>query len=118
FIAMCPGGYPIKESENWQAAFLPGKYQATYIDSSHTRIDRLIDNIRSRGVSKQDQRGQLDLLAALNQEHAQSRPQDQRLESRIESFELAYRMQSEASDAFDISRETAETRERYGAGDF
>ncbi len=42
FIAMCPGGYPIKESQNWQAAFLPGVYQGTYIDTQHTR-DRQAD---------------------------------------------------------------------------
>ncbi len=118
FIAMCPGGYPIKESQNWQSSFLPGKYQGTYIDSSHSRIDRLIENIRSNSVSLDDQRDQLDLLATLNREHADQRPHDRRLESRIESFELAYRMQSEAAEAFDISRETEETRRLYGEGEF
>ena len=105
-MTMCPGGYPIKESQNWQNAFLPGKYQATYIDSSGERIEQLIDNIRSTGVAPTDQRQQLDLLRQLNRQHAESRPDDQRLESRIESFELAYRMQSEAAEAFDITRET------------
>ncbi|MFK8112856.1 MAG: DUF1501 domain-containing protein [Rubripirellula sp.] len=118
FVTMCPGGYPIKESQNWQNAFLPGKYQATYIDSSGERIDQLIDNIRSTGVSSNSQRQQLDLLQQLNQKHAASRQHDQRLESRIESFELAYRMQSEAADAFDISREPIATREMYGEGSF
>ena len=47
FIAMCPGGYPIKDAENWQSAFLPGAYQGTYIDSQHTTIDKLIANIRN-----------------------------------------------------------------------
>src|SRR5919109_352294 len=51
FIAMCPGGYPIKETENWQSAFLPGAYQGTYIDSSHTDIDKLIANIRNSNLS-------------------------------------------------------------------
>ncbi len=49
FVAMCPGGYPIKESQNWQNGFLPGKYQATYIDSAGERIEQLIDHIQSKG---------------------------------------------------------------------
>ncbi|TWU49738.1 DUF1501 domain-containing protein [Rubripirellula reticaptiva] len=118
FIAMCPGGYPIKESQNWQNGFLPGKYQATYIDSAGERIEQLIDHIQSKGVAGTDQREQLDLLAKLNQAHAAERTENARLESRIESFELAYRMQSEASEAFDVSQETAETRRLYGEGAF
>jgi hypothetical protein len=118
FVTMCPGGYPIKESQNWQNGFLPGKYQATYIDSSHQRVDKLIDNIRPSAVSRNDQREQLDLLSRMNRQHRKDRPHDPRLESRIESFELAYRMQSEAAEAFDVSRETAETLKLYGKGDF
>lgn len=118
FVAMCPGGYPIKESQNWQNGFLPGKFQGTYIDSSNKSIDRLIDNIRSTAVSPTDQRQQLDLLAALNQRHADLRQGDPRLDSRIESFELAYRMQGDAAEAFDVTRETEATREMYGSGDF
>jgi hypothetical protein len=45
FIAMCPGGLPIKDCENWQAAFLPGAYQRTYKDSKHGKLDKLIENI-------------------------------------------------------------------------
>lgn len=118
FVAMCPGGYPIKESQNWQNAFLPGKYQGTYVDSSHERIDRLINDIRSHGVAKSDQRDQLDLLAEMNRRHADARPHDPKLDSRIESFELAYRMQSEAAEAFDVGREPEAVREMYGRGDF
>ena len=47
---MCPGGFPIAESQNWQSAFLPGIYQGTYIDSKHTEIEKLIAHIRNRGV--------------------------------------------------------------------
>jgi hypothetical protein len=114
FVAMCPGGYPIKESQNWQNGFLPGKYQATYIDSSGRQVEQLIDHIRSHAVTSEDQRQQLDLLEQFNREHAASRHHDNRLESRIESFELAYRMQSEASEAFDISLEPEPVREMYG----
>lgn len=117
FVTMCPGGYPIKESQNWQNAFLPGKYQATYVDPSGERVEQLIDNIRSPSVSHHDQRQQLDLLRRLNRNHADERG-DARLESRIESFELAYRMQSEAAEAFDVSREPEKVREMYGPGAF
>ena len=79
FVTMCPGGYPIKESQNWQNGFLPGKYQATYVDSSHEQIDKLIDNIRGDAVAPKDQREQLDLLARLNRMHADQRGVDPRL---------------------------------------
>ena len=118
FVTMCPGGYPIKESQNWQNGFLPGKYQATYIDSSHERVEKLIDNIRSNSMGARQQREQLDFLQELNQSHLAKRQQDAKLESRIESFELAYRMQSDASEAFDFSREPKETLAMYGKGDF
>jgi hypothetical protein len=116
FIAMCPGGYPIKESENWRSAFLPGVYQATYIDTNHTAIDRLIENIKNGYVSPAEQRGQLDLLQQLNQHHLSRHPRDAQLEARIQSFELAYRMQMDASDAFDVSREPKHIRDMYGPG--
>jgi hypothetical protein len=113
FIAMCPGGMPIKDAENWQAAFLPGAYQGTFVDPKHTAIDRLVENTRSRHASAATQRAQLDLLAALDAEHAAGRL-DPRLESRIESFELAFRMQSAAAEAFDLAREPQWVRDRYG----
>ncbi len=52
FIAMCPGGYPIQETQNWQSAFLPGAYQGTYIDTQHTDIEKLIENIRNTAVTR------------------------------------------------------------------
>ncbi len=116
FIAMCPGGYPIQETQNWQSAFLPGVYQGTYIDTRHTDVQRLIENVRNRRLSPPEQRGQLDLLRQLNERHQARRSQDARLEARIQSFELAYRMQMEASDAFDVSKEPLSVRERYGPG--
>ena len=115
FVAMCPGGSPIKGAENWQSAFLPGSYQGTYVDSQHTAVDRLIENIRSPHASPEAQRRQLDLLRTLNQAHRRERL-DPRLDARIESFELAFRMQTEAADAFDISREPQHIRELYGSG--
>jgi hypothetical protein len=115
FIALCPGGYPIKDAENWQAGFLPGAYQGTYVDTQFEEVERLIENIRSPHATTAMQRRQLDLLGQLNAEHRAART-DPRLDARIESFELAFRMQMAASDAFDLSREPHHIRELYGEG--
>ncbi len=116
FVAMCPGGYPIQESQNWQAGFLPGVFQGTYIDSQHTRIEQLIEHIRNDRISLPRQREQLDLLQQLNQRHAEARQQDKELEARIQSFELAFRMQTEAAEAFDATREPQHILDMYGPG--
>src|SRR3954453_8185042 len=76
FIAMCPGGYPIQETQNWQSAFLPGAFQGTYIDTRHTAVERLIENVKTSHVTLREQRAQLDLLRALNERHQQKRQQD------------------------------------------
>lgn len=116
FIAMCPGGYPIQETQNWQSAFLPGVFQGTYLDTRNTDVEKLIEHIKNNFVPQADQRRQLDLLQTLNQRHLERRQHEAPLESRLQSFELAYRMQMEASDAFDVSREPAHIREMYGPG--
>jgi hypothetical protein len=116
FVAMCPGGYPIQESQNWQAAFLPGVFQGTYLDTQHTAIEKLIEHIRNDRLSLGPQRQQLDLLQQLNRRHQEARQQDAELEARIQSFELAFRMQTEAADAFDVSREPQHVLDLYGPG--
>jgi hypothetical protein len=116
FIAMCPGGYPIQESQNWQSGFLPGVHQGTYIDTKHTEIDKLIEHIENTFVERGAQRRQLDLLARMNDSHRRTRADDARLDARIQSFELAYRMQMEAADAFDVSREPQHILDMYGPG--
>jgi hypothetical protein len=116
FITMCPGGYPIQESQNWQSGFLPGVFQGTYIDTQSDKIEKLIENITSNVSSKAEQRLQLDLLQQLNQEHLSRRQADSQLEARIQSFELAYRMQIDATDAFDVTREPEHIRKMYGEG--
>lgn len=116
FIAMCPGGYPIQESQNWQSGFLPGVYQGTYINTKHRSIEKLIEHIKSNYSSLREQREQLDLLQQLNNRHLVKRQGDSQLEARIQSFELAYRMQIDATDAFDIAREPEHVRKMYGEG--
>jgi hypothetical protein len=116
FVVLCPGGYPIQESQNWQSSFLPGAYQGTFIDSQHTELPKLIEHIRSDVGSAKDQREQLDLLLELNRRHQEKRREEAALEARIQSFELAYRMQMEAADAFDLSKEPKHVLEMYGQG--
>jgi hypothetical protein len=116
FVVLCPGGYPIQESQNWQSSFLPGAYQGTFIDSQHTELPRLIEHIRNDAGSPKEQREQLDLLLELNRRHQQTRRDEAGLEARIQSFELAYRMQMEAADAFDLSKEPKHILDLYGPG--
>jgi hypothetical protein len=116
FIVMCPGGLPVTGAMNWRSAFLPGAFQGTYVDSQHTDVLKLIENIRNMAIEPHEQRRQLDLVRRLNERHLLARGGDPQLEARLQSFELAFRMQSEATDAFDISREPAEVRDAYGSG--
>jgi hypothetical protein len=116
FIAMCPGGYPIVATQNWRSAFLPGAYQGTYVDTQHSDIQKLIENIRNNAAAPAEQRRQLDLVQRLNERHLRQRQNDAQLEARVQSFELAYRMQAEATDAFDVNREPRRVREWYGPG--
>src|SRR3954454_8640036 len=109
FVALCPGGHPIKGGENWQSAFLPGAFQGTFVDSKHETIAKLIENIEHRHTTTSAQRRQLDLLASLDADFREGRA-DPRLEARIQSFELAFRMQTEAAEAFDASGEPKSVR--------
>jgi hypothetical protein len=115
FVSLCPG-YPIQESQNWQCGFLPGIFQGTYVDTRKETIEELIENIHNKRVTFPEQRSQLDLLQRLNAEHLAKRQKDAQLEARIQSFELAYRMQMDATDAFDTAREPQKIRDLYGPG--
>jgi hypothetical protein len=96
---------------NWGAGFLPSSYQGTLFRSEGNPVIHLK---RPPGVAREDQRAQLDLLARLNDEHLRQHPGRADLEARIQSFELAFRMQTQAADVVDLSRESAQTREMYG----
>jgi hypothetical protein len=116
FIVLCPDGLPTQGNQNWRSAFLPGAFQGTHIDTRETQIEKLIDNIRNGSTSPEEQRRQLDLLAELNAGYQERRGNDALMEARVQSFELAYRMQMEALDAFDLSREPESVRKMYGEG--
>ena len=105
--AMPRGGKPI-----WSPGFLPKAYQPTSIDGrNQTPIANLA---RPQGMTEQQQRAQLDILKAMNQKHQQLRPHEADLAARLESFELAYRMQTAAPEAMEISQESQTTQKAYG----
>jgi hypothetical protein len=96
---------------NWGNGFLPATYQGTLFRS---RGNPVLNLQRPGDVSNEEQRAQLDLMAALNLEHLRRHAGEADLLARIQSFELAYRMQSEARDVVDVSKESAATRKLYG----
>ena len=118
YISMCPRGMPTRRTKNWQSAFLPSVFQGTYIDTKDTDVEKLVEFIKNSSLDMKQQRRQLDLLHELNEQHLRTRDQDQQLDARIQSYELAYRMQMEASDAFDIQKEPEAIRKAYGDSDF
>jgi hypothetical protein len=93
----------------WSSAFLPAAYQGTYVRD----LRRPIDNLAGERPAA-EQRTSLDFLRRANERHAQARPDDSALEARIASFELAFRMQTEAPEAFDVERESEATKRLYG----
>jgi Protein of unknown function (DUF1501) len=114
FVVLCPYGYPVSGTQNWTAGFLPSIHQGAYIDSKETEVERLIEHIKNLYTTPAQQRRQLDLLAQLNRRYQQQRAEDAAIEAQIQSYELAFRMQSEATDAFDIRQEPAAMRAMYG----
>jgi hypothetical protein len=117
FVVLCPGS-PVVGSPLWNSSFLPAVYQGTYIPNNESAPEKLIQYIRSKTYSSGQQQRQLGLLATLNREHLAARPNDAQLEASIESMQTAFRMQSEAPEAFDIGRENVTTRDRYGDTNF
>jgi len=116
FIALCPGGYPVGGAANWRSAFLPGVHQGTHVDTSNADPTKLIDHVRNSRLTDLEQKAQFDLLQRINERHLAERPGEVSLEARIRSFELAYRMQTEATDAFDVQQEPQHIQEMYGKG--
>src|SRR4029077_9393508 len=102
FISLRPnGGLPPGGSLNWGSAFLPGDLQAMSLNTAAPTVDGMIPTIRNEYFGRDEQRRELDLVQQLNATHGQTLQQDPQLEARIQSFEMAYRMQIEATDAFD-----------------
>ena len=116
FVALCPGGLPVGGAGNWKSAFLPGAYQGTHIDTSKTDPREIIQYVHNDRLTSLEQKNQFKLLQTLNNQHLDARPSELALEARIRSFELAYRMQMEATDAFDVEQEPEHILRLYGEG--
>jgi hypothetical protein len=117
FITICPtlghGGV-----NNWSSAFLPGVFQGTPIGNASVPAKQAaIAHLAGDPATREAQRRQLDLLGEVNREHLAQREADSALDARIASFELAFRMQTEAPELFDLSRESGETQKLYGLDD-
>jgi hypothetical protein len=117
FVVLCPGK-PVVGPALWGNSFLPGIFQGTHINNSKIDPKNVIGHIQNRNLSSTSQRQLLDLLQQINRKHLEKREQDAQLEARIQSLEIAYRMQFEAQDAFDVSNESDTTQKAYGTGQF
>jgi hypothetical protein len=106
-----PGGHPVDGVHNWTNGFLPSLYQGTVLRAKEPRIFNLTAPAHLKGDI---QRNYLDFLGQLNQAHLAKRPGEHSLDARIDSYELAARMQTAATDALDISGESATTKKLYG----
>jgi hypothetical protein len=109
FVVLSPA-QPAQGAPLWTSSFLPAAYQGTLVSD----LKNPIADLANTRLSAPQQRGQLDVLKELNQVHEQTRQEDSRLSARIASFELAFRMQTEAPEAFDVSGESAATQKLYG----
>jgi len=115
FVLLGPGGGGGPAA---RSGFLPAQYQGTGFDDSQTRPEAMIRDLRNRQLDPPAQRKQLDLVQALNRNHEDSFGRDEFLEGRIQAMETAYRMQFEATEAFDLNAEPAAVREEYGSSPF
>jgi hypothetical protein len=112
FVVMTdPRGGPISSASNWTAGYMPAAFQGTLFRSQG---NPLLDLATPAGVSPRSQRHALDLLGTLNDEHQRGRPGNSELSARIESYELAFRMQTSAAEVVDLTREDNRTRAMYG----
>ena len=112
FVVLSPS-QPAQGAPLWSSSFLPAAYQGTLVSN----LNDPIANLKNTRFSQPMQRKQLDLLGQLNQMHQAARDEDSRLSARIESFELAFRMQTAAPEAFDINNESEATKKLYGVGE-
>ena len=120
FVVLCPGRPVTPGAQLWTSSFLPGVYQGTQIQNDAPSLDpeKLIPFLKNPRRDATSQARQIGLLRELNADHMRQNPGDAELEASVQSMEIAYRMQAEAMDAFDLRKEPAQVRERYGASHF
>jgi hypothetical protein len=112
FVVISPS-QPAQGAPLWSSSFLPAAYQGTLVSD----LKNPIDNLRNPQFSLAKQREQLDVLGRLNEIHRRQRQEDNQLSARIASFELAFRMQKNAPEAFDLNAESPATKRLYGLDD-
>lgn len=118
YVVLCPGK-PVRFSILWNSAFLPAHHAGLYINHSNIDPKSMIPWLNDAQSKPDEQAKRVELFRALNREHAKQRgARDEQLEGRIAALESAYRMQTSASEAFDISLEPKKVREAYGEGHF
>jgi arylsulfatase A-like enzyme len=120
FVVLCPSGLPVVGVQNWRSAFLPGSTQGVHLDTAQADPAKLLENLRHPSVQPGGLKKQYDLLAALNRSHQQGHnpasPAAAALEARARSFDMAYRMQSEALQTLDLKDEPESVKKKYGTG--
>lgn len=118
FVVLCPGK-PVVGPQLWSSSFLPGIYQGVHINNANMDPKSVIQHVSGSHLAPVSQREQLDLMRVLNEQHlARHGGHDSALESRIISMEMAFSMQTEAQEVFNLSRESETTRKLYGPGAF
>jgi len=117
FVVLSPG-MPVVGPQLWSSSFLPGQHQGTCVDTRDLAVNKLVANLEHPTLSRPQLRQQLDLLRAFNERHLAQRGGDEALEAQIKSMELAFQMQREAGEAFDLSLEREEIRDAYGRTPF
>jgi len=118
FVVLCPGK-PVVGPQLWSNSFLPGIYQGAHINNSNFDPKKIIQHVSNAYLAPSSQREQLDLMRSLNGQHLEQRGgTDNALEARIGSMEMAFQMQTEAQDVFNLDQESAATRDLYGRGPF
>lgn len=117
YVVLCPGR-PVRFSILWNSAFLPSSFQGTYINHSKIEPEKMVPYLRNDRWDPATQRRQLALLQQLDAQVQSTRGPEPAFDARLESLETAYRMQFQASDAFDLEKESQTVRKAYGDGHF
>ena len=117
FVVLCPG-FPVLGASLWSAGYMPSVFNGVHIQNSEIEPEKLIHNLRNTELTPAEQQRQLALLDKLNRKFLARAGADTGLEAAVASMESAYRLQSEATEVFDIRKEPAAVRERYDISDF
>ncbi|AMV16791.1 DUF1501 domain-containing protein [Planctomyces sp. SH-PL14] len=117
YVVLCPGK-PVVGPQLWGSSFLPGIFQGCHINNSKLDPQTVIQHVHNANMPPAVQRRQVDLLQQLNTMHQEQHSDDPQLDARIQSFEMAFRLQFAAQEVFELKSETQATRDLYGAGQF